>query len=290
MKLNSLLNEKVTAYGFAAFKGLEVHSNPEGTEVVISTLSPAIMADMGIYTYYAPVLPRNTVFNTPEEVMQADLDVNVVIVTDYPSWDNDLSNIVIVSRHQGTIDILKSMYPDAQVLSGNVTPDDIKGLHVIGTLPPHLIQYCKSYRAVTIKNFDYTKDGDLSGEELLQRIVISNPIRVQINNRDGVIYCYEYNGQQSVLRCVQNYCGKGILTFRGLRDQIIFAEAPENENEAIIVAYGSVNPKDDCIPKDANWEIYKTEGVGDCYYFGYHIYCRLRDGNPPQYDPSLYED
>jgi len=289
MKLNSILNNKVIAYGFAAFKGLEAHSNPEGTEVVISTLSPAVMADMGIYTYYAPVLPRNTIFTSTEDIIAADLDAQLVNVLTCPAWDKDLSNIVIVSRHQGTIDLLKSMYPDAQVLSGNVTPDDIKGLHVIGTLPPHLIQYCKSYRAVTIKDFDYTKDGDLSGDELLQRIVISNPIRVQINFRPGMVYCYEYNGQQSVLRCVQDYRGKGILTFRGLRDQVIFADAPENENEAIIAAYGDVNPND-CIPKDANWEIYKTEGVGDCYYFGYHIYCRLRDGNPPQYDPSLYED
>ena len=181
MKLNSLLTKKVTAYGFAAFKGLEAHSNPEGTEVVISTLSPAIMADMGIYTYYAPVLPRNTVFNTPDEVIQADLDVQLVTVFNYPSWDLiNHDNIVIVSRHQGTIDILKSMYPSAQVLSGNVTPDDIDGLHVIGTLPPYLIQYCQSYRAVIIKDFDYAKDGDLSGDELKSRIIISNPINVII--------------------------------------------------------------------------------------------------------------
>ena len=250
---------------------------------------------MGIYTYYAPVLPRNTIFNTPEEVVQADLDAQLVNVLPYPAWDKDLSNIIIVSRHQGTIGILKSMYPNAQVLSGNVTPDDIKGLHVIGTLPPHLIQHCKSYRAVTIKDFDYKKDGDLAGNELLQRIVISNPIRVQINNKNGMIYCYEYNGQQSVLRCVQNYCGKGTLTFKGLRGGVVFAQAPENENEAIIVAYVDrdvYHKTNDYIPNDANWEIYKTEGVGDGYYNGdyYFIYCRLRDGNPPQYDPSLYEE
>jgi len=245
---------------------------------------------MVIYTYYATVLPRNTIFNTPEEVMRADLDAQLVNVLTCPAWEANKKGVVIVTRHHGTLDILKSMYPNAVVYTGDIGAEDIACLDVIGTLPPHLIQYCKSYRAVTIKNFDYTKDGDLSGDELKSRIVISNPIRVQINFRPGMVYCYEYDGQQSVLRCVQNYCGKGILTFRGLRDQVIFAEAPENENEAIIVAYGSVDPKDDCIPKDANWEIYKTEGVGDCYYFGYHIYCRLRDGNPPQYDPSLYKD
>jgi hypothetical protein len=182
MKLNNLVkNNKVVTYGFAAFKGLEAHSKPEGTEVVISTLSPAIMSDMGINVYYAPVLPRNTVFNTPDEVIQADLDVQLVTVFDHPSWDLiNQDNIVIVSRHQGTIDILKSMYPNAQVLSGNLTPDEIYGLHIIGTLPPHLIQYCQSYRAATIKDFDYAKDGDLSGDELKTRMIISNPINVVI--------------------------------------------------------------------------------------------------------------
>lgn len=182
IKLNDVLKtNKVVAYGFPAFKGLEQKSNQEGEEVIISTLSPAIMADMGISVYYAPVLPRNTVFNTTDEVIVADLDIQLVTVLKYPSWHLvNQDKIVIVSRHQGTIDILKNEYPDAPVLSGNVTPDDIKNLHVIGTLPPNLIQHCQSYKAVTIKDFDYSKDGDLKGQELLDRLVISEPIQVTI--------------------------------------------------------------------------------------------------------------
>lgn len=185
MKLNSLLNEKVVAYGFTAIKGLEAHSNPKGTEVVISTLSPAIMADMGIYTYYAPILPRNTIFNTVDEVIIADLNVQLVKVLPCPAWEANKKGVVIVTRHNGTLDILKSMYPNAVVYTGDIGAEDIACLDVIGTLPPHLIQYCKSYRAVVVKDFDYSKDSDLVGDELLQRIVISNPIRVQINFRPG---------------------------------------------------------------------------------------------------------
>lgn len=182
MKLNELVkSNKVVAYGFPAFKGLEKQSNPEGTEVIISTLSPAVMADMGISVYYAPVLPRNTVFNTTDEVLAADLDVQLVTVLKYPSWDIvNQDKIIIVTRHQGTIDILKDMYPTATVLTGNVTAEDITGMHVIGVLPPHLIQYCQSFRAATIKDFDYSKDGDLSGQELLDRLIISEPIIVTI--------------------------------------------------------------------------------------------------------------
>ncbi|WP_222864758.1 hypothetical protein, partial [Serratia marcescens] len=55
---------------------------------------------------------------------------------------------------------------------------------VIGTLPPHLIRFCMSYRAVIIKDFDHVKDGDLSGEELNKRVQISNPITVSVNGRN----------------------------------------------------------------------------------------------------------
>lgn len=182
MKLNQLINEyDITAHGFAAFKTLEQHCNKSGLPAVLSTLSPAIMLSMGISIYYAPVLPRGMILNTSEEILAADLDVQQVEIVRYPSWDLvNHDKIVIVSRHQDTIDILKGMYPDAPILSENITAENIDRCHVIGTLPPHLIQYAQSYRAVTIDNFDYSKDGDVSGEELKSRIKISDPIQVDI--------------------------------------------------------------------------------------------------------------
>lgn len=183
MKLNNIIKTaNITAHGFAALKTLESMSNPNGVPAVLSSLSPAIMLGMGVSSYYAPVLPRGTVFNTAEEILAADIDVQIVTVLHYPEWDKvNGDKIVIVSRHQGTIEILQAMYPEAPVLSGNLNAADIDGLHVIGTLPPHLVACCRSYRAVTISDFDYAKDGDLQGLELQERIAISDPITVQIS-------------------------------------------------------------------------------------------------------------
>lgn len=179
-KLNSIINNcNVTAYGFPAFKGLASHSNPDGNPAIVSTLSAAVMADMGIDTYYAPVIPRDTVYNSTDEVISADLDVNTVhvehvddIITDTP--------VIIASRHPGTVALLQSMYPYNTVLT-SVTPDDIRGKNVVGTLPPHLIQYADRFKAVSIKDFNYAKDGDLDGDELRERMVVTGAICVTIN-------------------------------------------------------------------------------------------------------------
>ena len=189
MKLNTLVKtNKVTAYGFAAFKDLEKVCANNGCNIVISTLSPAIMRDMEIYEYFAPMLKRGTVFNNIDDIINADLDVQLVTVCMCHDWSEYSENkVIIVSRHQGTIEVLKDMYPEAPVLSGNVTADDIKDKLVIGTLPPSLVQYCESYRAVTIKDFDYSKDSELSGEELKSRIVICEPVSIAIEEANELI-------------------------------------------------------------------------------------------------------
>lgn len=179
-KLNNVLATcKVTAYGFPAFRGLEEHSNPSGEPVIISTLSAPVMADMGIEAYYAPVIPRGTVFSDADQVIEADLDLNCVHVWHIDDVPQD-TPVIIASRHPGTVELLQSMYPNHTIMA-SVTPDDIIGRHVVGTLPPHLISYAASFRAVAIKEFDYTKDGDLSGEELRDRMVITGTVRVLVD-------------------------------------------------------------------------------------------------------------
>lgn len=182
MKLNELMNCNVKAYGFQALKDYAAESNGDGMDVIVSSLSPAVMKDMGVSSYYAPILPRGAVFNTADDVRNADLSVNLITVITAPEF----KNAVIVSRHKGTIEVLKGMYPDAPVLDGNVTPEQIEGAYIIGTLPPHMIQYTKAYRAATINQFDYTKDGDLSGDELISRLQISDPISVIIENEPNL--------------------------------------------------------------------------------------------------------
>lgn len=173
-----IATKNVTAYGFPAIKGLADHSNPEGDPVIISTLSAAVMADMGIDTYYAPVMPRNSRYTTTDDVMAADLEVNRVHVERMDDIPSD-SPVIIASRHRGTVELLQGMYPNNTVMA-SVTPEDISDKDVVGSLPPNLIQYANSFRSVAIKDFDYNVDGDLSGAELKDRMIITGTIRVKI--------------------------------------------------------------------------------------------------------------
>ena len=185
IKLNTVLDLfKVKALGFPAVQGLAEFSNQEGEEVVISTLPASLLAEQGFKYYLAPQFERGQVFQTAEDIIAADIDLGVYeIVTDFePKELRQLTlkkNTVIVSRHEGTVEILKGMYRNAEVFSGNVTPEDIEGKHVIGTLPPFLITAAGIYTPVTIKDFDYNVDGDLSGEELDERLIIGEPFKLK---------------------------------------------------------------------------------------------------------------
>lgn len=179
MKLNQLLNNcNVTSTGFKAFQGLGGLSNKSGAQVVLSTNSPALLFESGITSYYAPVIPRNSRFEKAQEVVDADLDVNLVTVLDCTGLA--FANPIIVSRHKDTSNVLLEMYPDAEVYDGDVTSQDIEGKFVIGTLPPHLIKECKAYQAVIVRDHDYALEGEVSGTELQERMVICTPISVQI--------------------------------------------------------------------------------------------------------------
>lgn len=180
-KLQDVLNTfTVTGMGFEAVYGLTQHSQRsvggDSSDVVVSTLPAAVMATKGIKTYFAPQFERGQVFETTEELIEANPDVNFFAITN----GNEFTDTVIVSRHDGTVEILKEKYPEAAVLTGNVDTETVKGKHVIGTLPPHLVSECALYTHVSIKDFDYSKDGDIKGEELLERIEINDPIGLDL--------------------------------------------------------------------------------------------------------------
>jgi putative CRISPR-associated protein (TIGR02620 family) len=57
---------------------------------------------------------------------------------------------IIASRHTGAIEFVRSERPDfvdAEVRE-SVTPDDVRGAHVIGNLPLHLAALCGRYEAI----------------------------------------------------------------------------------------------------------------------------------------------
>lgn len=176
MKIQELLaTKKVNSTGFAAIAALSEYS--EGTEeVALSSLPPAVLAAQGVTEYYALQIPRNSKFETAEEIIEANLPVRKYQIN--PSVDTSGMTAVIVNRHKGTIEILKVMFPEAKVLE-EVTTEEIAGKHVVGTLPPHLITAAGAYTSASIANFDYAKDGDLTGEELKERLIVAkNPIAV----------------------------------------------------------------------------------------------------------------
>lgn len=184
-KLNDLLSaKKVVASGFSAIEGLADFS--KGTdEVDLSTLPASLLAEKGITEYYAPVIPRDSKFSTSQEVIDANLDVQRYHIdvlqepADLLDYANPLKTI-IVTRHKGTIDYIKNElgWVGSRVFDGNVTVDDVKGKHVIGVLPPHLVSECDVYTAISIKDFDYIKDGDLQGGEFKQRAIVNKPIKL----------------------------------------------------------------------------------------------------------------
>lgn len=192
---------KVTGLGFPAIQDLGEYGLGDEEEVVVSTLSPSILKEQGVTSYFAPQFERGQVFKTAEEIIEANIPLNYYTIKDVDGADKSLE-IVIVSRHQGTVDILlRDLGKDTPVLSGSVHVSDIEGKNVIGTLPPHLVVECALYTPVTIKDFDYNKDGDLQGEELKERIQIGEPISLKeeyhslpaLENLDDVRnYFFEY--------------------------------------------------------------------------------------------------
>lgn len=188
MKLNNIINRRnLTVYGFPAFAGLAEKSNKDACSAVLSTLPPATMLEAGIRVYFAPVIPRNSRFCTPDEIVAADLDCNLVRVTKADEIKPD-DEVVIVSRHPGTVSLLRDACPNNVVLD-QVTEDDIKGKTVVGTLPPHLVQFAGRYQSVTIRDFDYARDGDISGVELEERLVFGAPVTVEVFSEDVCPHC-----------------------------------------------------------------------------------------------------
>jgi hypothetical protein len=143
---------------------------------VVGTLAAGLAT--GTQGFWSPVLPRGLRLNTAEDVQQANLDAQHVQITPAPDAGDPE---IIVSGHAGTRKALAERFPGAAVVKGNVAPDDVAGKVVAGTLPPHLVDATAAYYAAAVANFDYSKDGDLAGDELHKRLVVNDPVRVTVS-------------------------------------------------------------------------------------------------------------
>ena len=111
-------------------------------------------------------LPRNVYFNTGDDVRGSEITGQLM---DYSVVKEKLNADVIVGRHAATLEILKKRYPNAEVLTGDVTPESISGKNVVGALPPHLVALTNSMQSFSVNRFDYANDGDMTKEQLEER-------------------------------------------------------------------------------------------------------------------------
>lgn len=178
-KLNDLAATSVLEAADGTFEAVRAFcattADNAGPRVVVATLAAALAE--GIGEFVSPVLPRGLRLSTADEVAAADLDVQVCRVTPAEVGDPDL----IVSGHAGTREVLVERFPCAAVFEGNISPEDVEGKVVAGTLPPHLVSAAAGYIPATVRDFDYSRDGDLSGEELLARLVIGDAVKVTVS-------------------------------------------------------------------------------------------------------------
>ncbi|MGG1650461.1 hypothetical protein ABHN03_16945 [Paenibacillus sp. NRS-1775] len=168
----------VTSTGFPAIAGIGVYSN--GTNpTVLSSLPAAVLSSQGVSEYYSLVLPRGVQFNTTDDIISADPDVTLWTIN-----DADVSDlpIAITTQHKATLDLLADLYPNAEVLvqrnadgsPRNLTPDEVTGKHIIGVLPPFLVAAASAFTSVSIDGYNAAVDGDLSADELRDRIRIAD--------------------------------------------------------------------------------------------------------------------
>lgn len=183
MTLTQLLNDyAVTSKGYPALAGLGSHSKGALPVTLASVPAAQLFVD-GITEYYTLVLPRGTQYNTTDEMIN---DGDKITVQKWKIETVDTTNVptAITTQHKATLSVLSFIYPDAEVITQdidpatnrprNLSPDEIAGKHVIGVLPPHLVAVANGFTAVSIKDYNYVTDKDLSGEELLNRMKIAD--------------------------------------------------------------------------------------------------------------------
>ncbi|XMB33701.1 hypothetical protein QQ965_03055 [Candidatus Saccharibacteria bacterium oral taxon 955] len=173
VKLNDLVtrNWLVPIEGtFPALRDYVVRYHSHGPMLWLGTLSAALQAKT-IGAFFAPILQRGLRLTTAQEVWDADLDAGCLRV-DLVEYE---APNLIVSRHPATIKMLGERWPSATVLDGNVSPEEVRGKVVAGTLPPQLVTEVSSYRPVWVDKYDASTDGDI---EDAGRIIVGHPVGV----------------------------------------------------------------------------------------------------------------
>ncbi len=172
-----LATHSVVSTGFQALAEVGAHSKGEDV-AILSSLPAAALFAQGITTYYTLTVPRGAQFNTAEDILAADPEVKhwQISVVDTTELEK-----VITTQHAATRQVLSELFPAATIIEQeivdgrprNITPDEVKGKHVIGVLPPHLVAAAGAFTSASISGYNAAVDGDLSAEEIRNRLVVA---------------------------------------------------------------------------------------------------------------------
>ena len=155
---------------FQALREYILEHRADGPWIRVGTLAAALQAKY-LGPFFAPILPRGLRLTTGQEVWGADLDAECLRVDLVEYGEPD----IIVSRHPATIELLRGRWPNATVLTGDVSTAQVRGGVVAGTLPPQLATETASYRPVWVKQYDGVVDGDVNDTK---RIEVGHPVRI----------------------------------------------------------------------------------------------------------------
>lgn len=178
MKLSNLLAQyNVVSSGFPAIAGIGARSTGDKPAVLSSNPAAALFAQ-GVTHYWTLVIPRGVQFNTTDDIIAADPDVELWEISPVDTTD---MNTVITTQHAATRDRLQVLFPNATVIEQeivdgrprNITADEVAGKHVVGVLPPFLVAAAGAFTSASIKGFNAAVDGDLSAEEIKDRLVVA---------------------------------------------------------------------------------------------------------------------
>lgn len=107
---------------------------------------------------------------------------------------------VIVSRHEAAIEFIREHAPEfrfARTITGNATPDDVRGKIVAGNLPLHLAALCHTVVAVEFdgappRGAEYTAEDMVAAGAHLTAYRVATVLDPPTFEREGVV-CWDWN-------------------------------------------------------------------------------------------------
>jgi hypothetical protein len=166
-------------------EGLEYTFRYEDIATVVTTDSAGVVFEQyGACEYIGVNMPRNTRINERADFERLTRTKEITF-SKYSIKESEVDGeVVILSRHKATTEMLKLMFPEAKVIEGNATIEDIKGKNLVGVIPPYLAAEAKTCTSYVIKNYNFAVDGDLDMASTLKRGKLMSTISVELIDED----------------------------------------------------------------------------------------------------------